>query len=85
MTSPFTSEQDGLSEAEAWELARQVEEMGPEDVVAVLTGAGGTFSAGMDLSLQQKSRRNGRRAGRPGRTLRCRRWLWRNLLRLRPR
>ncbi len=40
MTSPFTSEQDGLSEAEAWELARQVEEMGPEDVVAVLRRPG---------------------------------------------
>ena len=40
VTSPFTNEQDGLSEAEAWELARQVEEMGPEDVVAVLRRPG---------------------------------------------
>jgi hypothetical protein len=36
VTRPLTEEEDGLSDAEAWELARQIEEMGPEDVVAVL-------------------------------------------------
>lgn len=40
MTRPFSAEEDGLSEAEAWELARQVEEMGPEDVVTVLRRPG---------------------------------------------
>ena len=40
MTRPFTKEEDGLSDAEAWDLARQVEEMGPEDVVAVLRRPG---------------------------------------------
>ena len=40
MTRPLTPDEDGLSEAEAWELARQVEEMGPADVVVVLRRPG---------------------------------------------